>query len=193
METWMGTETQGCVTLRSETTAVIFLFTQTHHSVFCRWSGQAGEFHSSFSLSLPLELLLMVSGPVECICSSFRLCGPRRVSEGLKSGGYILGFSPMKQIRGSPAFVFIVMNDCFHSNTPHQSVTRSCGRPRPLQKYPGFVRTDWLEIWRGVVFWQHSVYKYESSILVRGGKKNKKKIRTTVWEECWNYSGNSVD
>lgn len=95
----------------SQTTAVIFLFAQTH-SIQCSvlahtlvWTGRGN--------STPhLEVLLVMSGPVESICSGFRLC----LSMTLKWWLHFR-FYPMKQIRSSPAFVFLVMNDCVHSNT----------------------------------------------------------------------------
>lgn len=128
-----------------------------------------------------------MSGLVECICSGFRLWRPRCVSVQLKSVGYILGFPPWNNYAAHQRLFFLKWMTVFILMHPPIS-DKTMWRPRPYKTTQAFLCTDWLEIWRGVVSWQRSVYKYELSILTLGGKKLK--IRTTAWEECWSQCWN---
>lgn len=155
---------------RSQTTAVIFLFAQTHsiqcsvlaHALVCTGRGNSTPpslFHS------PCRGLINGVRPSWTYLLRFLTVAPEMCLSMTWKGWIHFRFYPMKQIHGSPAFVFLVMNDCVHSNTPTNQQQEHVGDHAPT-KIPWLALcADWFEIWRGVASCQRSVYKYKLSVL----------------------------
>lgn len=118
----MGTNTRVCRAC-SPTAAVIFLFAQTHfiQCCPCTYTGVCSGRRNStppFLLRSPCRGLVNNVRPSRVYLRRFSTAAPEMCLSATQKRWLRFRFDPVKQVGGSPAFVFLEVNDCVHSHTP---------------------------------------------------------------------------